>query len=113
MRLLFIFILLVSGNNALAGDYTGKSEINWMSSIRGDNFLISGDWSNSLQCTNLNGNIWKILSDKDSVEDLRAMYSMALAAHMSGKTIELYAHECGSDGRPHARSLYIPSRSGN
>ena len=57
--------------------------------------------------------IWYVESMNGSMEVLQSMYSMALAAYISGKTIELYSYKCGSDGRPYARSLYMPSRSGN
>lgn len=112
-KIILTICLVVAANFSNAGAYTGKSEVSWISSIYGDYFVVSGSWSNVLSCSTMQEGIWKIYSENNSMEDLQSMYSMALAAYMAGKTIELYAHRCGTDGRPNARSIYLPSRSGN
>lgn len=116
----FIFGILISlSAYADAGAYTGKANVLWIGSLYGDYFVIAGDWANVMGCSNYSTDtrqrIWKIYSETGSVEDLKSMYSMALAAYMSGKTIELYSHGCdggGTNGRPMARSIYLPSRLG-
>ncbi|NVJ60829.1 MAG: hypothetical protein HWE27_10575 [Gammaproteobacteria bacterium] len=95
-----------------AGSYTGKSKVKWLGTIFDDHFAIGGDWTNKLGCSKDDG-LWKIYSVNNSMEELKVMYSTALAAYTSGNTIELYAHECGADGRMHARSMFTPSRTGN
>ena len=104
--------LLLFSAASLAGEYTGKSKVKWLGTINGNTFAIGGDWSNPLGCTKADG-LWKIYSENNSEQELQVMFSMALAAYTSGNTIELYAHKCDPDGRTVARSMYIPSRSGN
>lgn len=113
-RILSLLILSIS-TSIYAGEYTGKSTIKWIGSIKNNQFVISGDWANKLNCSKLEQGIWYIKSETDNPEEVKAMYSMALSAYMSGKTIELYSHSCehgSTNGRPQARSIYLPSRRG-
>lgn len=112
MKKIVLGVLMLSAAAAYAGGYTGKSNITWIGTIRNNQFSISGDWGNPMGCPEMGGKIWRIRSDSNSMEELQAMYSAVLAAYMGGKTIELYSHECGDDGRPHARGVFIPSRHG-
>jgi len=107
-----ILFLLVFSFQVDAGAYTGKSNVTWVGTIVGDRFSIGGNWSNPLGCTKHEG-LWRIYSINNSMDELKVMYSTALAAYTAGNTIELYAHECDSDGRTAARSMYTPSRIGN
>jgi hypothetical protein len=116
MKKVIIYLLLNFPVFSYAGAYTGEAAISWMSSIvenaQGKHFVLSGNWANQLNCSKMQEGIWLIYAKNNSLEELHSMYSMAMAAYMSGKTIELYANDCGSSGRPHAESLYLPSRNG-
>ena len=110
---LVALIIFSTSSLSLAGGYTGPAKIDWMTSIvktgSARHFVLSGTWNNPDGCTNTTENIWIIKDPDDSIENLNSMYSMALAAYMSGKPIELYENGC-ENNRPKAVSMYLEHR---
>lgn len=117
---LFVLMLgawvLLFSSFAFAGAYTGSAKINIMSSmVEGDPaygtyFIIRGEWTqNDIKCPSAATDTWVVKDNKDSMDVVKSMYSMALAAYTSGKKIEMYQDGC-VNGRPKGISMYTPNR---
>lgn len=70
-------------------------------------FTLFGDWANIDGCTNSK---WVISSNYTSVEAVKYMHAMVMAAYLSGQTIELYVEGCDSNGLKIVKNIWMPRR---
>lgn len=81
MKRALSLLLIFTATMSTAGSYTGKSKINWISSIKDNQFAISGNWVNKLNCSVMEQSIWYIVSETDDPDEVKAMYSMVISAY--------------------------------
>jgi len=105
-----IMMLALSVSTAWAADYTGSATIQRISALEGGGgFILWGSWNNVDNCSNPAK--WTVgFHSSDNAQSQNAKFSMALAAYLSGTTVELYVDGCNASGQPIVKGLYVPSR---
>ena len=95
-KILLISIVLFS-NIAFAGGWTtydsNNGNVEFVEVVRAQGFMVQGTFGNPAGCT-VSNQLW-IPIEHPQYDHL---YSMALAAFMSGKKIQAYAHNCTEIG---------------
>lgn len=98
-----------------AGQYTGAAKIKSFRHIDSSGmFVMIGGWDKAKAeaegCTNSSKWVVGPHSAYDSDEALTAAFSMVMAAHLSGTTIELYIDGCNASGQALVKTIWLPSR---
>lgn len=110
-RFLIAIISFMLSSVTMASGYTGAAKIERISSMGSSGqFEIWGDWTNVDGCTN--SSKWIVGEHSTDTEQTQnSKLSVALATHLSDKTIELYVDGCNSSNQPIVKGLYLPSRN--
>lgn len=114
-----LILILININSVYAGGATVAAKVEWMSHIvyndanYGTYFVIKGEWNKIGEegCTAID-KVWIVSppSDSNSLDSIKSMHAMALAAHISNKTLTLYHLGC-KQNKPVATGIYMPVRN--
>ncbi len=104
-----IFFVSVS---VIGGEYTGPGNITKFRALDSNNqFVMFGTWDTAKADNCSDPTRWIVGAHASATEEqAKSMYSLVLAAYMSGKTIDLYIDGCNSSGRPIVNSIWLPER---
>ncbi len=95
MKKYILFIVLMSSANAFAGGWTNSGSVEFVELVRGQGFLVKGDFGSGIGCVNAAADYLWVAIDHPQYDQL---YSTVLAGYMAGKKIRAYAHTCTEIG---------------
>ena len=102
--------VLLFANASFGAGYTGAATVTKIGSMGANGaFEIVGSWANVDSCTNPEKFVVGTHST-DTPQTQNVKYSLLLAAHMSGQTVELYVEGCNSANQPIVKGIWTPSR---
>ena len=103
-------LILFLADIASAAGYTGAGLVTRISSISANGeFEVIGTWTNVDGCSSPAKFVVGAHSTA-TPQSQNAMYSMLLAAHMNGQTVELFVDGCNGANQPIVKSVWTPNR---
>lgn len=111
MRVLSFIVLFLISSFAFSEGYSTIATITKFRALNADgNFVMLGNWVQP-EGENCASSKWIVGAHPNaSLEETKSMYSLIMAAYMSGQTVQLYVNGCDSAGRPIVTSIWMPSR---